>query len=138
MDDINEQLNIKFSELTTEDFIKAIKSNNESYAYSFLINISSDAYLSEKNAQSVFNALLSALPKTTHKVFQGFRVRYGNDGISPSPMQRNEEKFIMVLHKLIKQTQELNLNKPKELSYVPIYLLGNYLEPLLTTYLMET
>ena len=138
IDDKNEELNSKFSETTTEDFIDAIKSNNELHAYDFLANRTSDAYLTEKNAQSVFNALLSALPKTTYKVFQGFRVRYGNDGISPSPMLRNEEKFIMELYKLIKQSQELDINKPNELSYVPISLLGNYLEPLLTTYLMET
>lgn len=137
IDDKNEELNTKFSESTTEDFIEAIKNNDELNAYNFLINISSDAYLSKKNAQSVFNALISALPKTTHKVFQGFRVRYGNDGISSSPMLRNEEKFIMELHKLIKQSQELSINKPNELSYVPIYLLGNYLQPLLTTNLME-
>lgn len=131
IENINDELNIKFNETTIDDIISSIKSNNELHAYSFLINKDSSAYFTKVDAQELFDTLMIAEPKTTNKVFQGFLSRYANDGMILSQMVRIEADFIIELCSLIKKSEYLQSDSQKELSHIPIFLLGNHFEKLI-------
>jgi type II secretory pathway predicted ATPase ExeA len=131
IDNKNDELNIKFNETTIDDIISSIKENNELHVYNFLINKDSSAYLTEEDAHKLFDTLMIAEPKTTNKVFQGFLSRYANDGMIISQMLRIEVDFITELFSLIKKSEQLQSDSQKELSYIPIFLLGNHLEKLI-------
>ena len=131
IDNKNDELNIKFNETTIDDIISSIKNNNELHAYNFLINKDSSAYFTEEDAHKLFDTLMIAEPKTTNKVFQGFLSRYANDGMILSQMLRIEVDFIIELFSLIKKSEQLQSDSQKELSYIPIFLLGNHLEKLI-------
>lgn len=131
IDNKNDELNIKFNEITIDDIISSIKDNNELHAYNFLINKDSSAYFTEEDAQKLFDTLMSAEPKTTNKVFQGFLSRYASDSVVLSQMPRIEVDFIINLCSLIKKCEQLQSDYQKELSHIPIYLLGNHLSKLI-------
>jgi len=127
----NDELNKKFNESTIDNIISSIKDNNELQGYNFLINKETSAYFTEEDAHKLFDTLMIAEPKTTNKVFQGFLSRYANDGKILSQMPRIEVDFIKSLCSLIKKSEKLKSDSQKELSHIPIFLLGNYLDKII-------
>lgn len=127
----NIELQTTFNDSVIVNFIDKIKCNDE-LVHTFLIAKSDAAYFSKENALEVFDALMYASPKTTQQIYSGFMSRYANEGSIYSQIPRIENEFIIELNRLVKESTDLETDKPHELSFIPVTLLGNYLDKIIS------
>jgi len=133
IDEINDTAELKEREDTVKDIINVINSNNQIIVYQLLTK--AEIFLADQDANSFFEALMKALPRTTNAVKQGIELRYStklSEGTYSSPIPPEKEAgFISNLSELINSEPTLAPNIDKPLSKIYIFQVGQFLKTLI-------